>query len=130
MELALAGSDGTARNPELSWDARSYVCHVGDNLRIWAERLVAAAQVPDMRIGAYDGDLLATARNYRAIPLAGALWSLRLAVDEWLSAVNTVGSGGVELLHPMRGRLRLVDAMSTNAHNSYHHVFDVRRIIG
>jgi hypothetical protein len=39
----LAGTDGRARHPDLEWYAGAYVCHVADNLRIWAERLAGAA---------------------------------------------------------------------------------------
>jgi len=31
------------RHPELGWSAGAYVCHVGDSLRIWAERLTGIA---------------------------------------------------------------------------------------
>ena len=39
----LAGADGHERHPDLSWSAVAYVCHVADNLRIWAERLAGLA---------------------------------------------------------------------------------------
>lgn len=129
MRLAFAGSGGTTRSPAHSWDARAYVCHVGDNLRIWAERLVAAVEVPNLAVGAYDADLLATARNYSAIPLRGALWSLERAIDAWLSAVEVAWRSDIVLLHPERGSLYLADVMSTNAHDAHHHVFDVRRSV-
>jgi len=35
----LQGRDGTQRHPDLEWTAGAYVCHVTDNLRIWAERV-------------------------------------------------------------------------------------------
>ena len=43
MRTALAGSDGTARHPDLTWTAAAYICHVGDNLRIYTERMAGAA---------------------------------------------------------------------------------------
>jgi hypothetical protein len=127
MHRALAGSDGTQRSSDLAWDAREYVCHVGDNLRIWAERLIAAVEVPALAIGAYDADLLATARNYGAIPLQGALWTLQLAVEAWLAAMELAHAANVVLLHPDRGRLDVADIMSTNAHDAFHHLYDIRR---
>ncbi len=127
MRVALDGCDGTARAPGLGWDARSYVCHVADNLRIWAERMVAAIDVAEHAVAAYDADLLATARRYRAIPLRAALWTLEQSVGGWLSAVEDSRSAEVVLLHPDRGRLQLVDVASANAHDAYHHVHDVRR---
>lgn len=39
----LAGTDGSQRHPDVSWTAGAYVCHVNDNLRIWAERVAGAA---------------------------------------------------------------------------------------
>jgi hypothetical protein len=127
MIAVLSGTDGTQRAPTLDWDARSYVCHVVDNFRIWAERLAGATAMPASSIATYDTDLLATARNYRAIPLSGALWSLADAVTSWCGAVDIARSVNVVLLHPERGSLRLLDVASTNAHDAYHHVYDVRR---
>jgi len=41
---ALVGDrDGSQRHPDLSWSAGAYVCHVTDNVRIWAERLAGCA---------------------------------------------------------------------------------------
>lgn len=56
MRLAIGTTEGTGRDPALEWDARSYVCHVVDNLRIWAERLAAAIGVPEQPVGTYDAD--------------------------------------------------------------------------
>ena len=39
----LDGADGNARHPALTWSAKAYVCHVADNLRNWAERIVNAS---------------------------------------------------------------------------------------
>jgi hypothetical protein len=127
MHRALAGSIGTERSSDLAWDARGYVCHVGDNLRIWAERLIAAVEVPALAVGTYDADLLAAARNYAAIPLQGALWTLELAVDAWLAAMERAKAANVVLLHPDRGTLNVADIMSTNAHDAFHHLYDIRR---
>lgn len=127
MRAALDGSDGTGRAAGLDWDARSYVCHVADNLRAWAERLVAAVDVPELLVGSYDADLLAVARNYSAVPVSAALWSLERSVDAWLTAVGAARIANVRLVHPDRGTLTAADVASTNAHDLAHHVFDVRR---
>lgn len=129
MRGAIADSDGQARHPDLAWDARSYVCHVVDNLRIWAERLVGATYVAGLRLRAYDGDALAQARAYEAVPVEAALWSLTNAVDAWIMAVDAARAANIALLHPDRGRLHLIDVASTNAHDAHHHVFDVRRSV-
>jgi hypothetical protein len=60
---ALGDGDGTARHPDLAWSAGEYVCHVVDNLRIWAERLAGATLGPARPVTVYDADLLATARR-------------------------------------------------------------------
>jgi hypothetical protein len=50
----LAGTDSRARRHDLEWNAAGYVCHVTDNLRIWAERLVGAAGGDEMAVPGYD----------------------------------------------------------------------------
>ena len=42
-EELIGASDGSHRGAGLDWSSLEYVCHVTDNLRIWAERLAAAA---------------------------------------------------------------------------------------
>lgn len=69
---ALDGHEGSERMEALEWPAISYVCHVVDNLRIWAERL-AASGTREVQITTYDNELLAKARNYTGVPLEGAL---------------------------------------------------------
>jgi hypothetical protein len=129
LATALAGSDGTQRAVDLDWDARAYVCHVVDNLRIWAERLASATNGSPQPIGTYDAELLAAGRNYR-LPLTGALWSLADAIATWDRAVARARRGNLTLLHPQRGTLGLIDVASANAHDAYHHVWDVRRCVG
>jgi hypothetical protein len=55
----LTGTDGTQRHPDLDWTAGAYVCHVTDNLRIWAERLAGAALGGTREVYRYDENLLA-----------------------------------------------------------------------
>jgi pimeloyl-ACP methyl ester carboxylesterase len=125
---ALHGFDGTQRHPDLAWTAGGYVCHVVDNLRIWAERLAGATswRIPTP-IALYDTDLLAQARAYEAVPVAGALWSLRRAVDDWSTAVAAALAAHATLDHPERGRITAEDVVVTNAHDSWHHEWDVAR---
>jgi hypothetical protein len=61
---ALAGRDPASHHPDLTWSALAYVCHITDNLRIWAERLVGAGLGSTRPVSPYDGDLLARARSY------------------------------------------------------------------
>jgi hypothetical protein len=123
----LAGTDGTARHPDLEWTAAGYVCHVTDNLRIWAERLVGAAQGGTRDVAGYDADLLGHARAYNLVPVAGALWSLQLAAAHWLDAVHLAEREAVVLMHADRGEQSAGDVVSNNAHDAYHHGWDIQR---
>ncbi len=64
----LADTDGSQRHPDLHWTAGAYVCHVTDNLRIWAERLAGAALGGSQQVPGYDENLLARARAYERVP--------------------------------------------------------------
>lgn len=84
----LTGTDGRQRHPDLTWTTGAYVCHVVDNLRIWAERLAGALLGGSRQIPGYNENLLAQARAYQDVPLAGALWSLQHATRQWQEAVE------------------------------------------
>lgn len=127
---ALAGATGTERMPGLDWSVGAYVCHVGDNLRIWAERLMGVASGASPEVGGYDQAALAAARHYEQIPLGAARWSLERSVDDWLDAVGRWPREGTALIHPERGALTLVDVAAANAHDALHHEWDIRRILG
>ena len=133
---ALVGFDGSQRHPDLAWTAGGYVCHVVDNLRIWAERLAAATAAGragavggDARpaIALYDTDLLAEARADEALPIDGALWSLRRAIGDWSTAVAAALAVEFVLHHPERGRISTADVVGTNAHDTWHHEWDMAR---
>jgi hypothetical protein len=123
----LRGHDGSERDPSLAWSAGAYVCHVTDNLRIWAERLAGAALGASGQVSAYDSDLLARARAYDGVPLQGALWSLGHAVADWQEAMALAVARGVVLAHPERGEQSVLDVARTNAHDAHHHDWDIRR---
>ncbi len=125
----LAGAVGDERHPDLGWSVAEYVCHVGDNLRIWAERLIGVAAGGPAEVGAYDEHELADARNYERIPLAAAMWSLGRAVDDWLGAVARSARTGPVLIHPERGAQALVDVARSNAHDLVHHRWDIERTL-
>ena len=130
-ELAgtLRGIDGRQRHPDLGWSVVAYVCHISDNLRIWAERLAGLAQGDARPVVRYDSDLLAQARRYDEVALLGALWSLHRAVTDWLDAVRLAEGTGVTLMHPDRGEQSLLDVVLSNAHDAYHHCWDIRRTL-
>jgi hypothetical protein len=126
----LAGTDGRARHPDLAWDAGGYVCHVTDNLRIWAERLAGAACGGVAAVPGYDADLLGRARNYTLVPVEGALWSLGRSVQSWIDAVRLAESADVVLRHARRGEQHIDDVVSNNAHDAFHHGWDIQRSLG
>lgn len=119
---------GTERHADLSWPVGSYVCHVADNLRIWAERLAGAA-AGAKNVAAYDENVLAEARSYAYVPLVAALWSLRRASGDWQAVVGDVPREGVIIIHPERGDMHLEDVARGAAHDAFHHAWDIRRSV-
>jgi hypothetical protein len=124
----IGDADGSRHGAGLDWSSGAYVCHVTDNLRIWAERLVAVTRGSDWPIAQYDSDLLARARNYEAVALEGALWSLSDSVSAWVSAVAGAEAHEVVLRHPERGLQTVSDVVRNNAHDAHHHAWDIERI--
>jgi hypothetical protein len=131
-ELAdlLDGLDGRQTHPDRTWSVGAYVCHVADNLRIWAERLAGVASGDPHTVAPYDQDLLAEARHYGEVGLEGALWSLAWAVPHWIDAVVLADTAGVVLAHPDRGEQSVIDVVRSNAHDTVHHMGDIRTMIG
>lgn len=125
----LDGRDATLKHPDLEWTAGAYVCHVTDNLRIWAERLAGAALGGETRVPGYDEALLGRARAYGLVPVAGALWSLSAAGRSWAEAMELATQAGVVLMHEGRGEQRAADVARNNAHDAYHHEWDIRRTL-
>lgn len=85
---AVGRSDGTSVGAGLTWSVTAYVCHVADNLRISAERLVGVARGGRPQVAAYDQENLAEVRHYDAVAIDGALWSLDRAVGDWLAGID------------------------------------------
>jgi hypothetical protein len=129
LEPLVAGATGRERHAQLGWTVAGYVAHVGDNLSIWAERLVSVARGADSSITLYDNELLATARRYNELPLPGPLWTLRAAANRWASAVREADAAHVVLRHPERGPMPVVAVAAANVHDAAHHVFDIRRTL-
>jgi hypothetical protein len=126
----LAGATGRERHPDLAWTTAAYVSHVTDNLRTWAERLAGGFLVGDLEVQGYDSDLLSRARHYNEVSLAGALWSLRWAVDAWAQSAEAALDRAVVLQHATRGVQRAEDVARNNAHDAHHHLWDIDRTLG
>jgi DinB family protein len=129
LSVALSVAEGSERHQGLDWPVVAYVCHIGDNLRIWAERLAALASGDHRPVARYDENLMAEARRYSDVALVGALWSLGRAVDDWVDAVAFADGAGVVLVHPDRGEQSLLDVVRSNAHDAFHHRQDIGRIL-
>jgi len=125
----LKGTDGSQRHTDLSWSASAYVCHVADNLRIWAERLAGARLSGVLEVPGYDQDLLGQARHYNEVALGAALWSLTNAVEIWQESVRAALASHVVLNHATVGRMTTADVARATAHDGSHHVWDVSRIV-
>jgi hypothetical protein len=129
VEQLVSKATGTEKLTELGWNVSGYIAHMTDNTRIWAERLVAVARGADAQVVPYEPDVLAEARHYNEIALQGATWSFRIAVANWLAAVEEAAPAGVEMLHSERGTMELSDVTASNAHDAFHHYWDLRRIL-
>jgi hypothetical protein len=125
----LRGATGRERHPDLAWSVSAYVCHVADNLRIWAERLAGIASGAGPRVAPYDESLLAEARQYGSIPLEAAMWSLGTAIVDWTEAVGRSARSGPVLVHPERGEQTLAEVVTSNAHDAAHHGWDIARTL-
>jgi hypothetical protein len=129
IDELVAGAAGTERLPDLGWNVSGYIAHMTDNTRIWAERLVAVARGADVHVVPYDPDLLAESRHYNQVAVQGATWSFRIAVDTWVSAFGEADPAGIVLLHSVRGAMELSDVVASNAHDAFHHRWDLTRIL-
>jgi hypothetical protein len=129
IEELVSGVTGTERLPDLGWNVSGYIAHMTDNTRIWAERLVAVARGADAHVVPYDPDLLAEARHYNEVALQGAIWSFRIAVANWLAALEEAEPAGVVMLHSERGAMGLADVVASNAHDAFHHRWEMARIL-
>ncbi len=125
----LRRATGREQHPDLSWSTAAYVSHVADNLRIWSERLQGVTLGASLRVGSYDENELAVARNYETIPLQAAMWSLQLSVTEWHKAIAAARRKGTVVIHPERGEMDLLDVVVANTHDAQHHLWDIERTL-
>ncbi len=129
IDELVSGATGVEQLSVLGWNVSGYVAHMTDNTRIWAERLIAVARGADPHIVPYHDNLLAEARRYNDVALQGAKWSLRIAVESWLRAVEEADRPGFVVMHSERGAMEISDVVASNAHDSYHHRWDLKRIL-
>lgn len=106
-----------------------YVCHVGDNLRQWAERVQSCRLSGQVEVVGYDPDVLADARAYATLSLEAAVWSTGMAAVGWAEVLTLALDEAVELQHQTRGLQRAADIAHNNCHDAHHHLWDIREIL-
>ncbi len=126
LRALLAGAGGGERHPDLGWPVVGYVCHIGDNLRIFAERIAGISLGGSSVVAGYDENALAAVRGYESASLPAALWSLERAVGEWVGAL-VIAPANLTMIHPERGEIDLDDVVLSNAHDCSHHEWDIAR---
>ncbi len=134
FDALLAGRTGNeqaagAHPGEPIWSVKAYVFHVADNLRIFAERLEGVFAGGPTTLAAYDQDELAAARNYDAMSLQSALWSVRTATATWAVAARESLTRDDTYLHAERGALSATEITRGPAHDAVHHLLDVKRAL-
>jgi hypothetical protein len=134
FDALLAGRTGDERAPGAHpgrpvWSAKAYVFHVADNLRIFAERLEGVFAGAPTTLAAYDQDELAAARNYEAMSLPSALWSVRSAVGTWAPAARESLVRPFTYQHAERGELNAAEITRGPGHDALHHHMDVTRAL-
>ena len=55
------------------------------------------------------------------------LWSLDRASGDWQVAIEETAAGGVVPIHPDRGEQTLTAVVRSNAHDGFHHRWDIER---
>ena len=129
FDALLAGHTGDETAPDATWSAKAYVFHVADNLRIFAERLEGVFAGAPSTLAAYDQDELAAARNYEAMSVQSALWSVRTATETWADAARVSLTRDDTFVHAERGALTATELTRGPAHDAVHHLLDVKRAV-
>ncbi len=106
-----------------------YVSHIGDNLRNWSERVQGARLAGVLEVVGYDPDELAHARRYAALPVEVAAWSLGTSCEMWVSVMRAALREEIVLHHATRGRQGADDIARNNAHDLFHHLWDLEQIL-
>jgi len=129
LDALLDGRTGDEMAPGTTWSAKAYVFHVADNLRIFAERLEGVFAGAPTTLAAYDENALAAARDYEAMSLQSAMWSVRTATASWIDAARKSLTRPSTYQHAERGELTAAEITRGPAHDALHHLWDVRRAV-
>ena len=89
-----------------------------------------AARLADVHeVVGYDPDELARARRYSALPVEVAVWSLVTSCEIWVSVMRAALDENIVLHHATRGRQGADDIARNNAHDLFHHLWDLDQIL-
>lgn len=105
----LADASGSERHPALAWSLSSYVSHIGDNLRVWAERLAG---------NSLGGPTWS--------PAIGSIVVLGTLIRDWAMAV-AMAPADLRMVHPDREETGMQNVVRSSAHDAIHHEWDIRR---
>jgi hypothetical protein len=129
LRAVVRDDDQRRRHPELQWSVSGYLCHVGDSIRVWSERIAHVVLGESGPVAVYSQDKLAEARHYDDIGVRTALWSLERAVLDWRTAVALADPEAFAMRHEEMGTMSLHDVVNIRAHDVTHHIYDVERIL-
>jgi hypothetical protein len=77
----------------------------------------------------YEERDLGDARFSTRVPVGGALWLLRQEIGPWREAVTVARAHDVVLQHESRGPQSVNDVVRSDAHDAFHHGWDITRIV-
>lgn len=120
----LSGRDGMTPASDGGWNATSYLWHLADLARSWTERWVQVHSAPGSLLAGWDPDVLAEARNYRALPTVAALWALDDSVSNFTARCALV-DWDTSFEHGDWGSGTVADGVRWLAHEFVHHQLDV-----
>lgn len=120
----LSGRDGMAGPADGGWNATAYVWHLTDLARSWAERWVQVREAPGSVLVGWDPDVLAEARNYRALPTSAALWALADSVGSFTEQSDETPYA-TAFEHGDWGSGTVADGIRWLGHEFHHHLLDV-----
>lgn len=116
--------DGMIAAADGGWNATAYIWHLTDLARSWSERWVQVQATPGSLVAGWDPDVLAEARNYRALPTSAAMWAFGEAVTSFVARCGHVDVVAT-FEHGEWGTGSVADGIRWLGHEFVHHQLDV-----
>ena len=108
------------------WSASRYIWHTVDVLRFGTERLWTISADPTFGVPTWDENVVAEVRAYDELSPVVGLIALVAAADQWQTAAFEAPRE-VRTPHPDAGSISAFDVVRRNAHEVFHHLWDVSR---